>query len=653
MKKTIFVSVMLVVCMWISALWAEVPGTVSDPAGQALEKNPATADAVLAGDDKADPVDKETSPQKSTVAKKPPVSGINFGDPYIMSLDGTVSVAKATVFTIRAVGGVSGVARSEYRIDGGQWTAYEPFTIAAEGAHLIEYRSVDNGGNVEQIRSLPVYVDLAPPVTTLFVGAKKIEAGSPFLITRNSTITLTATDDFTGVDAIEYRIDGGPWRAYAPFTVSAKGGHTIGFRSRDKVGNLEDEKTVTAGSDKIPPKTVISVGGLQYAEATGPLYATAGTPFILTVAESISGVSRTEYSIDEGPWTAYAPFIIEREGAHRIAYRSIDRAANVETAHIISVMVDSTPPQTALYGADQELEAGGSLVAGKELNFTLRASDKMSPLKGTEYRVNDGPWMPYAPFGFTDEGEYRIQYRSTDSAGNVETAHSFTAIVDKTPPVSEITIDLPKRDVDGVTHINGTTTLMPKASDNLAGVDKMEYRIVGKGDERYTTPFSIQTRGEYRIEYQAVDKVGNLEPAKTLVVVVDDTLPAVDTPDGKPVEEVDGVKKHIFKFDEKSALAATAGVGVAPAPAVAVAAQSAKDGAVPLKWSPNDQVLSDDFAAERKDPAVNRDEPGSYGARSASLRVGGAGARSDTLSTLEYVTFGFINIVLILGVMLL
>ena len=34
-----------------------------------------------------------------------------------------------------------------------------------------------------------------------------------------------------------------------------------------------------------------------------------------------------------------------------------------------------------------------------------------------------------------------------------------------------------------------------------------------------------------------IDKAGNLEPAKSLVVVVDDTLPAVNTPDGKPVEE--------------------------------------------------------------------------------------------------------------------
>lgn len=652
MKKTTFVSVMLFVCLWISALWAEVlPGTVSDPAGQALEKSPASADAVPAGEAKAGTVDKDISPQKSTVLKKPPVSGINFGDPYIMSLDGTVTVAKATVFAIKAVGGVSGVARSEYRLDGGQWKAYEPFTIAAEGAHLIEYRSIDNGGNVEQIRSFSVYVDLQPPVTGLFVGGKEIEAGSPFLITRNSTITLTATDDFAGVAATEYRIDGGPWRAYAPFTVSAKGGHVIGFRSRDNVGNFEDEKTVTAGSDKIPPKTAISVGGLKYAEATGPLYATAGAPFTLTVTESVSGVSRTEYSIDEGPWTAYAPFTIDSEGVHRIAYRSIDKAANVETAHIIPVTVDSTSPQTALYGADRELEAGGSLVAGKELNFTLRASDKMSPLKGTEYRVNDGPWTPYAPFGFTDEGEYRIQYRSTDSAGNVETAHTFTAIVDKTPPVSEITIDLPERDVDGVTHINGTTTLMPKASDNLAGVDKMEYRIVGKGDERYTAPFSIRTRGEYRIEYQSVDKAGNLEPAKTLVVVVDDTLPAVDTPDDKPVEEVDGVKKHIFKFDEKSALAVTAGGGVAPAPAVA--AQSAKDGAISFRGNPNDQVLSDD-AAGRKDSAINRDEPGSYGIINASPGVAGAvGARNDRPGTFEYVTFGFFNIVLIIGVMLL
>lgn len=44
----------------------------------------------------------------------------------------------------------SGVARTEYRVGGGDWTAYDgPFRIRAAGAHTVEYRSVDANGNTE------------------------------------------------------------------------------------------------------------------------------------------------------------------------------------------------------------------------------------------------------------------------------------------------------------------------------------------------------------------------------------------------------------------------------------------------------------------------------------------------------------------------
>ncbi|MBB5788621.1 OmpL47-type beta-barrel domain-containing protein [Jiangella mangrovi] len=45
----------------------------------------------------------------------------------------------------------SGVAKTEYRIDGGAWTTYTaPFRIRAYGEHTVEFRSVDANGNTEE-----------------------------------------------------------------------------------------------------------------------------------------------------------------------------------------------------------------------------------------------------------------------------------------------------------------------------------------------------------------------------------------------------------------------------------------------------------------------------------------------------------------------
>jgi hypothetical protein len=58
--------------------------------------------------------------------------------------------------TLSAVDGWGvGVARTEYRVDGGAWTPYTvPFAVTAPNEHTVEYRSVDIKGNAEATKTL-------------------------------------------------------------------------------------------------------------------------------------------------------------------------------------------------------------------------------------------------------------------------------------------------------------------------------------------------------------------------------------------------------------------------------------------------------------------------------------------------------------------
>ncbi|MBD3920367.1 type VI secretion system tube protein Hcp [Paenibacillus sp. PR3] len=69
-------------------------------------------------------------------------------------------------------------------------------------------------------------------------------------------VTITATDDNSGVNRTEYRINGGEWVIYtAAFTVQAATCHTLEWRSIDNAGNVE--KTWFADFDKgTPPKQI-------------------------------------------------------------------------------------------------------------------------------------------------------------------------------------------------------------------------------------------------------------------------------------------------------------------------------------------------------------------------------------------------------------
>ena len=62
-------------------------------------------------------------------------------------------------------GAGSGVASTEYRLDGGPWTTGDAVRVAGQGAHTLLYRSIDRLGNVEHVNTRTFSIDSKPPVT--------------------------------------------------------------------------------------------------------------------------------------------------------------------------------------------------------------------------------------------------------------------------------------------------------------------------------------------------------------------------------------------------------------------------------------------------------------------------------------------------------
>jgi len=99
--------------------------------------------------------------------------------------------------------GGSGVETTEYRVDGGDFQAYDgPFTVEGDGRHVVEYRSTDADGNTEATKSLELPIDGTPPTTTATLDGNEL--------------TLEADDgEGSGVVRTEFRVDGGDWQEYA------------------------------------------------------------------------------------------------------------------------------------------------------------------------------------------------------------------------------------------------------------------------------------------------------------------------------------------------------------------------------------------------------------------------------------------------------
>lgn len=98
--------------------------------------------------------------------------------------------------------GGSDVAKIEYSFDGTSWITYlEPFTIETKGNTIIYYKSSDNSGNVETVKSESIKVDSSPFAS----------AGGPYTSSTGSLVILSGSNSYDEDDNIvtyEWDLDG-------------------------------------------------------------------------------------------------------------------------------------------------------------------------------------------------------------------------------------------------------------------------------------------------------------------------------------------------------------------------------------------------------------------------------------------------------------
>lgn len=104
--------------------------------------------------------------------------------------------------TLEATDDMSGVNTTYYRVNGGEWETYiEPFVLSEDGMHSIEYYSVDNAGNVEDVKSVELKIDQTKPKIKLRWDAY-LKDGKWYIM-----FTCDATDTMSGMNRVEFYKD--------------------------------------------------------------------------------------------------------------------------------------------------------------------------------------------------------------------------------------------------------------------------------------------------------------------------------------------------------------------------------------------------------------------------------------------------------------
>ncbi|MFO0752292.1 MAG: RHS domain-containing protein [Thermodesulfovibrionales bacterium] len=177
----------------------------------------------------------------------PPVTSFEVGGPSYQA-GSILYVGGTTSFSLSATDTGSGVQGSEYAVDGGSYSRYAgSFSLSSfgEGEHILTYRSTDNVANTEPEKSLSVILDRTAPAT-IITASDPLSEGGITTVSPAIRFQFLSTDGGSGVKDISYRIDGGAWNTYTGgFSLTGAGGHTIGYRAVDNMGNEEQEKSAT------------------------------------------------------------------------------------------------------------------------------------------------------------------------------------------------------------------------------------------------------------------------------------------------------------------------------------------------------------------------------------------------------------------------
>ena len=496
-------------------------------------------------------------PGGSSADRYPFIAPVDIIPPFTScTLNGTAGdngwyVGNVTV-TLAAADNDSGVNRTLYRIDNGSWITYNgSFEISSDGAHTVEYYSVDTVGNKEKAKINQVNIDKTSPSVECYLQPSSPDGNNGWY-TRSIEVTLSADDNTSGVESIKYRIDHETWNDYTGyFLLNVEGNHTFTFYAKDYAGH-EVTESRNIKIDKTAPQISISAPNGSYVKGivdikwnasdnvdsnlngSISIYAVRGNESI-KIASGLDNTGSYEWNTLQFEDSSYV-----------LKINATDEAGNTGTNFSESFILDNMPPTITI---DQP-RGGEVLGSGKNLVIFWNASDDMdTDLDGTiwisyshdggstwnnilEGVANSGKYT-YG-IGTWENGNYMLRINATDDAGNTGWAVSGNFTIDKTPPT--VSINRPK---SGYLYMNivgreiippipisliplpyntiiiGKITVEISASDEFSGIDHIDINAGGAtktldGGSGSTYRFEWNTPlGKCDLSVVAYDMAGN------------------------------------------------------------------------------------------------------------------------------------------------
>ncbi|MBN8652848.1 MAG: hypothetical protein J0L67_15550 [Cytophagales bacterium] len=387
----------------------------------------------------------------------------------------------------------------------------KPIFLEGHGVHTLRHHDVVTNS----VDAYYLYADGIAPVTSIQLTDSLAQTNLKTLFKNKVAVSLKATDEMSGVEAIYYSVNSSAYQPYQPI-VLGEGNYSYYYYSVDKTGNAEKPQVQTFKVDASAPKTFHNIVGISSQK----VISTASTIY-LTATDSMGGVAQTFYKIDKEKFKLYPggniAFQQLTDGEHTLTYYSVDNVGHKEAEKSVSFYFDKTAPIMSADVLGDKFLVGERVYFSGRTKLKLTAIDNKSGIKEVMYSMNNEPYQTYAdPFYLPNRsGIHNVRYYAIDNTNNKANdnfAQSIGVIyLDLTGPALAHSFTGPTFVKADTVLVSQQTKITLTATDPESGLKKIAYSFDNDQNETpYTNkPLEVKRHGLHTLTIFGYDNVNN------------------------------------------------------------------------------------------------------------------------------------------------
>jgi large repetitive protein len=402
-----------------------------------------------------------------------------------------------------------------------------------DGAYTLTATATDAAGNVSDVGEISFTLDTTGPEAPVVSLTTDTGASTDDALTNDAALTITAEAGstvrvFDGDTELGVATEGAPGQfSFAPAGLS-DGAVTLTATATDAAGNVSDAGEISFTLDTAAPAAPV----VALANDTG----TADDDGITTdaaltiTAEAGSTVRVFDGDTELGIATEGAPGQFSftpaglADGSYTLTATATDAAGNVSDAGEISITLDTAAPAAPVVRL--ATDSGSSATDGVTNDGSLTGPANLESGATVEYRLRApgdatlGEWTAAyvpPPRDGTADGDYIVDVRQIDAAGNISPTTRIEFRLDTVPPVEpDVSLLNDTGTPDDLLTSDGSLSFSPIPAGATRSIT-----VNGAEVDVYAPPVE---NGTYTVVVTDTDLAGNTA-SETLSFTLDTTAP--------------------------------------------------------------------------------------------------------------------------------